>query len=122
MASKPPRELSTAMLFGVAAVILVSLFSVLLALSYRSDLMDLRRTLAERCETRARIDAATNESVKADALLYRQLLEIADRAPKQADPALRALVAEQRAVIREAQVRKEAAASAGTVGTCAAYR
>ena len=104
---------------GVLMLLATSLF---LTFAYRAQLHDVRVAIYTRCLERAKYDEANNASVRADAELYQQLLDINDQAPVQTDPTIRALVDRQRAVIAEAQLRKQRAADGGTVGGCDALR
>lgn len=106
---------------GLVGVLMLLATSFALTMAYRAQIQDFKDTVYTRCLERTRIDLANNESVKADAELYQQLLDIADKAPRQANPTLAALVVEQRRVIEQARDRKEKAAQAGVIGDCAVY-
>lgn len=115
------RNASVGVIAGLFGVLCLLGASLALTFAYRGQIEEFRDTVYTRCLERTRIDEANLDSVKADALLYQQLLDIASRAPQQTDPALARLVAEQRRVIAEARDRKEKAAEAGVVGNCAVY-
>lgn len=116
------RQASVGVIAGLLGVLALLVSTLLLTLSYRGQLIDLKATIVGRCEQRQVYDQANNDSVRADAVLYGQLLDIADQAPEQTDPKIAALVARQRQVISDAQRRKEAAAEAGVIGSCDQYR
>ncbi len=127
--ARAARLASQPLLIGLVAVSLLSASCVGLALhslqvigDNQHEFATFKATVLARCEQRQTYDKANNDSTRADARLYAQLLEISDRAPRQTDPRLAALIAEQRAVILEAQLRKEAAAKAGVIGDCKVYR
>lgn len=116
------RAASFGVILGLFALLCLLTSSLGLTLAYRAQLKDLKSTIYERCLQRAIYDKANNDSVKADADLYQQLLDISEQAPEQTDPKIAALVARQVQVIRTAQQRKAAAADAGVVGSCDPYR
>lgn len=113
---------SVGVVLGLLALFCLLTSSLGLTLAYRAQLKDLKSTIYERCLQRAKYDKANNDSVKADAELYQQLLDISEQAPAQTDPRIQALVERQRSVIRTAQQRKATAAEAGIVGSCETYR
>jgi hypothetical protein len=116
------RQASMGIVAGLAGVICLLIASVGLNVKHSSDLRDLKHVIYKRCQQRQAYDQANHASIEADAELYRQLLDIADRAPRQTDPRLEVLVAEQRRVIAQAADRKAAAVRAGVIGSCNAYR
>ena len=113
---------SVGVVLGLFALMCLLVSSLGLTLAYRMQLRDLKATIYHRCVQRQAYDRANNLSVRADADLYAQLLDIAREAPRQTDPRLATLVARQEQVIRLAQQRKATAANAGVIGSCNSYR
>jgi hypothetical protein len=116
------RRLNITQVLGLVALLCLLTSSLGLTLAYRQQLKDLKATIYTRCLQRTQYDRANNLSVRADADLYQQLLDIASEAPRQTDPRLAALVDRQEQVIRRAQQRKAEAARAGVIGSCDRYK
>lgn len=120
--SRGERRASVGVVLGLVGVLALLLSTLALTLSYRGQLIELKGTIVSRCEQRQAYDRANNDSVRADAILYQQLLDITAKAPAQTDPKIVALVEEQKRVITQARDRKQQAADAGVVGSCNQYR
>lgn len=116
------RQASAGIIAGLIGLLCLLGASLGLNLKHAHDLTDLKHVIYQRCLQRTVYDQANHDSVEADAELYRQLLAIADKAPVNADPRIRLLVADQRRVIAAAADRKARAAHAGVIGSCNAYR
>ena len=120
------RNASVGVVAGLLGVLAMLVSTLLLTLSYRSQLIDLRETLEQRCAARQVVDQKINSAAEGDAKFYGDLLDVAERAEglrvEPLTPEMRALVDEQKQIVADAQRRKLALVNQGVLGGCSQYK
>lgn len=119
------RRASIGVLAGLLGVLCLLVSTLALTLSYRTQLIDLKDTIQQRCEARTEYDRRFVRAAEGDATFYADLLALAARADaartEPLTPAMQKLVDEQEQIIAEARDRKLAIVEQGVIGRCDQY-
>lgn len=118
------RTGSLGVVLGLVALFCLLASSLGLTLAYRAQLKDLKVTIYHRCVQRQHYDLANHNGQVANAEVWKALAEIAEQTPipPGTDPKTVALYKAEVEAINTAKVKAQAAADAGVVGSCTAYK